>query len=90
MTLRERILGTDAELVDLASRTLWTFVQAFVGLLIAAGLDTTSQLGDLGLVDAAAASGIAAALTVLSGYARKRVAGPPGDDAIEAARPDDG
>jgi hypothetical protein len=55
-------------LADLAHRTLWTFVQSFLAMLIAA------QVIDLAVLHAALISGGAAALVPVKEYARKQLA----------------
>jgi hypothetical protein len=55
-------------LADLAHRTLWTFVQSFVAMIMAA------QLIDLAVLHAAAISGVAASLVVVKEYARTQLA----------------
>ena len=55
-------------LADLAHRTLWTFVQSFLAMLIA------SQVIDLAVLHAALISGLAAALVPVKEYARKQLA----------------
>jgi len=57
-------------LPDLAHRTLWTFVQTFTGVLVAAGLFDL----ELGLLHAAAAAAVADVLVVLKEYARHQLA----------------
>lgn len=56
-------------LLDLAERTLATYVVAFLGLLLAGGLDMLS----LGSVRAAAVAAIPAALAVIKGAVAKLV-----------------
>ncbi len=56
------------DLADLAHRTLWTFVQAFLAMLIAA------QVIDLAVLHAALIAGGAAALVPVKEYARKQLA----------------
>ena len=56
-------------LTDLAHRTLWTFIQTFTGVLVAAGLFDL----DLGLLHAAAAAAIADVLVVVKEYARHQL-----------------
>jgi hypothetical protein len=55
-------------LADLAHRTLWTFVQAFLAMLIAA------QVIDLAVLHAALIAGGAASLVPVKEYARKQLA----------------
>jgi hypothetical protein len=57
------------DLTDLGHRTLWTFVQTFTGVLVAAGLFDL----ELGLIHAAAAAAIADVLVVIKEYARKQL-----------------
>jgi hypothetical protein len=52
---------------DLAHRTLWTFIQSFLAMLVAA------QVIDLAVLHAAAISGLAAALVPVKEYARKQI-----------------
>jgi hypothetical protein len=59
------------DLTDLGHRTLWTFVQTFTGVLVAAGLFDL----EVGLLHAAAAAAIADVLVVVKEYARKQLAG---------------
>jgi hypothetical protein len=54
-------------LADLAHRTLWTFVQSFVSMLIAA------QVIDLAVLHAALIAGGAAALVPVKEYARAQL-----------------
>jgi hypothetical protein len=56
-------------LADLAHRTLWTFVQSFLAMLIAA------QVIDLAVIHAALIAGGAAALVPVKEYARHQLAG---------------
>jgi hypothetical protein len=55
------------DLTDLAHRTVWTFAQSFLAMLIA------SQVIDLAVLHAAAISGLAAALVPVKEYARKQL-----------------
>jgi len=57
------------DLTDLGHRTLWTFVQTFTGVLVAAGLFDL----EVGLLHAAAAAAIADVLVVVKEYARKQL-----------------
>jgi hypothetical protein len=52
---------------DLAHRTLWTFIQSLLAMLVAA------QVIDLAVQHAAAHSGLAAALVPVKEYARKQI-----------------
>ena len=54
-------------LADLAHRTLWTFVQSFVSMLVAA------QVIDLAVLHAALIAGGAAALVPVKEYARAQL-----------------
>ena len=54
-------------LADLGHRTLWTFVQSFVAMLIAA------QVIDLAVLHAALIAGGAAALVPVKEYARAQL-----------------
>ena len=56
-------------LTDLAHRTLWTFIQTFTGVLVAAGLFDL----EVGLLHAAAAAAIADVLVVVKEYARHQL-----------------
>ena len=56
-------------LTDLAHRTLWTFIQTFTGVIVAAGLFDL----ELGLFHAAAAAAIADVLVVVKEYARHQL-----------------
>jgi len=58
-------------LTDLGHRTLWTFVQTFTGVLVAAGLFDL----ELGLLHAAAAAAVADVLVVVKEYARHQLTG---------------
>ena len=58
------------DLTDLGHRTLWTFVQTFTGVLVAAGLFDL----EVGLLHAAAAAAIADVLVVVKEYARNQLA----------------
>jgi len=58
-------------LTDLGHRALWTFVQTFTGVLVAAGLFDL----ELGLLHAAAAAAVADVLVVVKEYARHQLAG---------------
>jgi hypothetical membrane protein len=55
-------------LTDLAHRTVWTFVQSFLAMLIA------SNVIDLAVLHAAAISAVAASLVPVKEYARKQLA----------------
>jgi hypothetical protein len=57
-------------LEDLAHRTLWTFVQTFSGVLVAAGLFDL----EVGLLHAAVAAAVADVLVVVKEYARQQLA----------------
>jgi hypothetical protein len=57
------------DLTDLGHRTLWTFVQTFTGVLVAAGLFDL----EVGLVHAAVAAAVADVLVVVKEYARKQL-----------------
>jgi len=54
-------------LADLGHRTLWTFIQSFLAMVIAA------QVIDLAVLHAAAIAGLAAALVPVKEYARKQL-----------------
>ena len=54
-------------LADLAHRTLWTFVQSFLSMLVAA------QVIDLAVLHAALIAGGAAALVPVKEYARAQL-----------------
>jgi len=54
-------------LADLGHRTIWTFIQSFLAMLIAA------QVIDLAVLHAAAIAGLAAALVPVKEYARKQL-----------------
>jgi hypothetical protein len=56
------------DLTDLAHRTVWTFVQSFLAMLMA------SQVIDLAVLHAALIAGGAAALVPVKEYARKQLA----------------
>jgi hypothetical protein len=56
---------------DLAHRAIWTFLQTFTGVLVAAGLFDL----EVGLLHAAAAAAIADVLVVVKEYARTQLAG---------------
>lgn len=62
--------------IDIAERTFWTYVQSFIGLLLAA------SVLDISTVKAAAVSAIPAALAVIKGFAASRIG-----DATAAALP---
>jgi hypothetical protein len=57
------------DLTDLGHRTLWTFVQTFSGVLVAAGLFDL----EVGLLHAAVAAAVADVLVVVKEYARKQL-----------------
>ena len=57
------------DLNDLGHRTLWTFVQTFSGVLVAAGLFDL----EVGLLHAAVAAAVADVLVVVKEYARKQL-----------------
>jgi hypothetical protein len=57
------------DLTDLGHRTLWTFVQTFTGVLVAAGLFDL----EVGLIHAAVAAAVADVLVVVKEYARKQL-----------------
>jgi hypothetical protein len=56
--------------MDLAHRTVWTFVQTFSGVLVASGMFDL----EVGLLHAAAAAAIADVLVVVKEYARTQLA----------------
>jgi hypothetical protein len=56
---------------DLGHRALWTFIQTFTGVLVAAGLFDLQ----IGLLHAAAAAAIADVLVVVKEYARHELSG---------------
>jgi hypothetical protein len=60
-------------LPDLAHRTLWTFVQTFLGTLTAGSLLDL----EIGLLAAGAAAGIADVLVIVKEYARHQLAPSP-------------
>ena len=70
MSLWEQIFGTKEDLVDLLNRTVWTFIQAFLGFFT---FDALSSDLSLNLLQVAAASGLSAVVTVLTAYARQRI-----------------
>jgi uncharacterized membrane protein YgaE (UPF0421/DUF939 family) len=55
------------DLTDLGHRTLWTFLEAFLAMLIAA------QVIDLAVIHAAGIAAIAAALVPIKEYARAQL-----------------
>jgi hypothetical protein len=57
---------------DLAERALWTFVQAFIGVLLAGGMLDLST----GTLRAGAIAGIAAVLALIKGVAASRIGDP--------------
>jgi len=57
---------------DLIRRTVWTFIEAFLGVFIANGL---LDLG-IDVVEKAAVAGLAAAATVVLVYARQQLDRP--------------
>ena len=59
-------------LADVAERTLWTWAESFLGLLIAAPM-FADGLVDLSVVETAAVAGIPAALAVVKGFAASRI-----------------
>lgn len=62
-------------MTDLAHRAVWTFVEAFLGVLIAVALaDATTVLAiDASAIDAAAVAGIASVAVVVKEEARRRL-----------------
>ena len=54
---------------DLAERTVWTFIQAFLGTL---AVDQFVMDGDLGALRAALAAALAAVAAVIKGFAASR------------------
>ena len=54
---------------DLVRRTVWTFIEAFLGVFVANGL---LDLG-VDLAEKAAVAGLAAAATVVLVYARQQI-----------------
>ncbi len=66
-------------LLDIAERTFWTYVQSFIGLLLA------SSVIDITTLKAAGVSAIPAALAVIKGFAASRV----GDNTAAALPPTD-
>jgi hypothetical protein len=62
-----------AELEDVAHRVLWTFLESFSGFMLAAEVATF----DLTLLESAAGAGLAAVLTVVKEYGRRRLADSP-------------
>lgn len=62
-----------AELEDVAHRVLWTFVEAFAGFMLAAEVVAF----DLELIHSAAGAAVAAVLTVVKEYGRRRLTTSP-------------
>jgi hypothetical protein len=62
--------------LDLAERVLSTFVQAFLGALVAGGWFDIGAIGDLSIVQKAAAAGIVAVLALGKGLVAKVVGRP--------------
>lgn len=60
-------------IVDLVERTVATYLETFIGLLIASGLDVAAPLTRMAVVEKAAVAALPAALAVVkSGLARLR------------------
>lgn len=58
-------------IVDLVERTVSTFAETFVGLLIASGLDVSGPVTRMAIVEKAAVAAIPSALAVLKGALAK-------------------
>lgn len=58
--------------LDVVERTLWTYVQAYLGLWIASGVGI-SAIADLSMADKALVSVLPAVLAVVKGLAASRV-----------------
>jgi uncharacterized membrane protein len=63
---------------DLAHRTFWTFIEAFLAVLIGSGV---LELG-VDVMQAAAIAGIGGALTVVLVFARQQLGRHPHDDYV--------
>lgn len=57
-------------LLDILERTLWTYVQAFLGMLLA------SSVLDVSTLKLAAVAALPAALAVVKGFAASRIGDP--------------
>jgi len=60
---------------DISERVVWTYVQTFLGLLLASGMFADGAL-DLSVLQSAAVAAVPAALAVLKGVAASRVGDP--------------
>jgi hypothetical protein len=63
-------------IIDLAERVVWTFLQAFLGALIAGGVFDVAGVRDVSAWEAAALGGVAAVLSLLKGIAAKFIGQP--------------
>lgn len=61
---------------DLTERVVWTFVQAFLGTLVAANFFDVAHIRDTSVLQAAGVSAIAAVLAVIKGAVAKFVNRP--------------
>lgn len=60
-------------IVDLAERTVSTYVEVFIGLLLASGLDLSGPVTRMAIVEKAAVAAVPSALAVLkAGVAKLR------------------
>lgn len=65
------------EMKDLASRAAWTFLQAFLGVLVLTGPAGWT----VALATSAASAGIAAAISVFKTFVSQKVEGNPNPEA---------
>lgn len=60
-------MGKPKYLLDLLERAVWTYLEAFVGLLIAGGVFSAAGVVDIGAAEAAAVAAVPTALAVIKG-----------------------
>ena len=58
---------TTAYLLDVGERVFWTFLQAFLGLLVVGGAFDVANVADISIYQSAAVGGAAAVLSLLKG-----------------------
>lgn len=70
-------------LYDIAERAVWTYLQAFTGLLIASGLGAEGLI-DLSLVEKASVAAITPVLAVIKGFAASQIGAPDSASTLPA------
>ncbi len=74
--------GTAKYVRDLAERVVSTFVQAFLGALVAGNWFDISHIRDLSIVQTAGVAGLVAVLAVIKGVVARFVGSPDSASAV--------